>query len=41
MAMGRAKRMRKSKDVKVFRGTYNKTKRINRATAAGNGGIRF
>lgn len=39
--MARSKRMRKRKDVRVFRQTYNKTKAINRASATGNGGIRF
>lgn len=39
--MASSKRMRAGKDKKVFRQTYSKTKRVNRAAATGNGGIRF
>lgn len=39
--MARSKRMPVRKDNCVFKATYNKTKRVNRATATANGGIRF
>ena len=39
--MAKRKRMVKSKDVNVFKKTYNKTKRINHASAVQPGGIRF
>lgn len=34
-------RMRKSKDVGVFKKTYNKTKKINHSSATQQGGIRL
>ena len=39
--MARSKKMSAHRDKKVFRATYAKTKRVNRAQATGNGGIRF
>lgn len=40
--MARSKRMAaRGKDNRVFKATYNKTKRVNRAQATANGGIRF
>lgn len=39
--MASRKRMSKSRDVGVFKKTYNKTKKINRATSMQQGGIRL
>lgn len=39
--MSRRKRMMKSRDIGVFKRTYNKTKKINHASAAQNTGIRL
>lgn len=39
--MANRKKMKKGQDIGVFKKTYNKTKRINRASAAGAGGIRL
>ena len=39
--MPRRKRMLKSKDVGVFKKTFNKTKKINHASASQQGGIRL
>lgn len=39
--MAKRKRMLKSKDVGVFKATYNKTKKINHSSATQQGGIRL
>lgn len=39
--MARVKRMKKSKDIGVFKRTYNKTKKINHSTGSQQGGIRL
>lgn len=35
------KRMKRSRDIGVFKKAYNKTKKINHATASQQGGIRL
>ena len=37
----RRKRMNKSRDIGVFKKTYNRTKKINHASATQQGGIRL
>ena len=39
--MARRKRMARSKDVGVFKATYNRTKKINHSSGAQNTGIRM
>ena len=39
--MRKAKKMTRTRDVGVFKKTYNRTKRINHASATQNGGIRL
>lgn len=39
--MPKRKRMLRSKDVGVFKRTYNKTKKINHSSATQQGGIRL
>lgn len=39
--MASRKRMSPGRDKKVFKSTYNKTKRINHSTGNANGGIRL
>lgn len=39
--MMKRKRMAKSRDVGVFKKTYNKTKKINHSSGAQQGGIRL
>lgn len=36
-----ARRMKRKKDMKVFKSTYNKTKKINHSSGAQQGGIRL
>ena len=39
--MARAKRMKKSRDIGVFKKTYNRTKKINHSSGMTQGGIRL
>ena len=39
--MPKAKRMRRSRDIGVFKRTYNKTKKINHSSGSQQGGIRL
>lgn len=39
--MAKRKRMLKSRDVNVFKKTYNRTKKINHSSGAQQGGIRL
>lgn len=39
--MAKRKRMLKSRDVGVFKKTYNRTKKINHSSGAQQGGIRL
>ena len=39
--MAKRKLMTRSKDVGVFKATYNKTKKINHSSATQHGGIRL
>lgn len=39
--MASRKRMHKSRDIGVFKKTYNKTKKINHSSASQQGGIRL
>lgn len=39
--MAYSKRMKKSRDIAVFKRTYNKTKKINHSSGSQQGGIRL
>lgn len=39
--MAKRKRMTRSRDIGVFKKTYNKTKKINHSSGAQQGGIRL
>lgn len=39
--MAYSKRMKKSRDIGVFKRTYNKTKKINHSSGSQQGGIRL
>lgn len=39
--MASRKRMKRSRDIGVFKKTFNKTKKINHSTASQQGGIRL